>query len=205
MWELADTFIMKEKKFSVLEKLLLSLDQLWEKAPDEVMRRLRVISDRVMQSAPADNHIHGMLASMYLFRFLRIGDTECEAFIVRLIEECDSPRASHALGAQLHTCRSGEWLTAGDGVTPDAQTDALRTRTWNFFVRLLTAAQAKLQRHREQWRQLHEHGHPNAEAAKSVQEGIERAGQLVDGIAMQLYFASGAFDEKQHEEKERLE
>jgi hypothetical protein len=204
MWELIDTFIANEKKFSVLDALLLSVDRLWASAPEKVKPRLRLITDRAMRSAPSDNHIYEMLAHIHLFHFLRTGDLECETFIASLIAECDSQRASHALGVQLHSCRSGGWLTAGDGVTPDAYTDAVRTRTWSFFSKLLTAAQTKLQQHRGAWRQLHEHGQPNPEALKPVQEKLDRATRLADSIAMQLYFASGAFDEKSDKNNVRL-
>lgn len=175
MWELIDIFVSDEKKFSVLHAVLLSLDRLWSQASDKVRQRLRILSQRTMRSAPADEHIYETLTQMHLFRFLRTGDSECEEFIKGLIEECDSQPASHALESQLHTCRAGGWLTAGDGLKPDAHADAARTRTWSFISRLLTAAQEKLHSHRERWRQLH----ADAEATKAVQQSIERAVSLV--------------------------
>jgi hypothetical protein len=66
------------------------------------------------------------------------------------------------------------------------------------------AAQAKLKAHREVWMKLHEHDQPDAEAVKSIKVKLETTMRLVDAIAMQLYFASGAFDERSNEEKERL-
>ena len=181
-----------------------SLDRLWRTSPDGVRDRLRLISQRTTQCALADNHIHETLAHTYLFRFLRTGDAECEAYIARLIDECDNQHASHALQRQLHTCRSGGWLTAGDGVTADFFADAGRARTWAFFSKLLSATQERLHKHREQWQQLHQNEQPDAEAVKTVQESINRTAHLVDGIAMQLYFASGAFAEKQGKDETRL-
>ena len=69
---------------------------------------------------------------------------------------------------------------------------------------LLSAAQSKLHRHRERWQQLHAAGNPDAEEVKSTQEAINRAAQLVDGIAMQLYFASGAYADEQKSSDDRL-
>lgn len=204
MWELIDTFVTKERRFSVLDALSLSLDRLWTRAPAKVKERLRLIAGRTMKEASDVSHIHETLAHTFLFRFLRTGDSDCEAFIANLIEECDSARASHALLAQLHGCREGGWLTAGDGTKPDAYADSARARTWKFFSNLLKAAQAKLRQDREAWRQLHEHGQPDAETLKPVREKLDRATLLVDGVAMQLYFASGAFDEKRNKEKEPL-
>jgi hypothetical protein len=204
MWQLIDIFIAHEKKFSVLDALLLSLDRLWGSASEEVKKRLFLIFERAMRCAPADNGIHETLAYINLFRFLRTGDTECEAFITNLIEECDSQRASHALAAQLHNCRQGGWLTVGDGVSPDVRADAVRKRTWTFFSRVLSAAQEKLKQHREHWQRLHKDGQPDADTATPVQQAIERSARLVDGIGMQIFFASGAHDARQNKTEKRL-
>ena len=204
LWELMDSVIANERKFSVLDSLLLALDRLWGRAPEDVMLRVRVITERAMQNAPADNHIHEMLAHTHLFQFLRTGNPQCEAFISRLIEECDSQRATGALGPQLHECRSGGWLSAGKGEAPDAYADAVRARTWGFFRKLLAAAQTKLKQDREEWRRLHERGQPQSDILQPVQDALDRATRLVDGIAMQLYFASGAHEERTRAHEEPL-
>jgi hypothetical protein len=203
MWELMDLIIAHEKKFSVLDALVLSFDHLWGIAPEQVKERLHVVSARALQCAP-DNGIHERLAHTYLFRFLRTGDSDCEAFINSLIQECDSQRASHALERQLHTCRAGGWMTAGDAVKPDAHCDAIRRRTWCFLSLLLTTAQAKLKTHREEWRKLQQNGETDAEGAEVVRQGMERSMHLVDGIGMQLFFASGAHDAQQKKAEELL-
>lgn len=203
MWELMDMIIANDQSFSVLDAVLFSLNRLVCRVPEKVMPRLRLIADRAMQGASAESHIHTTLAYTYLFHFLRTGDTECEAFIAGLIADCDSQRASHALGEQLHACRQGGWLTAGDGVKPDPQVDAIRARTWSFFSKLLVAAQIKLQQHRDALEQVYKHTPPDMETAKPVKEKLDRVARLVDGIAAQLFFASGAFDEKNNN-KERL-
>lgn len=204
MWELIDSIIRDEKKFSVLDALLLSINRLWGTEPEAVRLRLRAITERVMQEAPENNHIFETLTHTHLFHFLRTADSESKAFVDRLVEECDSVRANHALLAQLHTCRTGGWLTAGDAIADDARLDAIRARTWVFFGELLSASQAKLQTHREKWQQVHEKGKPDENAVKSVREHMDRAAHLVDGIAMQLYFASGAFDEKRNKDEANL-
>ncbi len=202
MWELIDSFIANESKFSVLDALLRSMDWLWRRGAKQVMPRLSLVAER-SRSAPAENGIHETLAHLHLFNFLRTGDAESEEFIRRLIADCDGERAFKALSAQLHSCRAGGWLTAGDAVSQDAQADAVRARTWKFFSELLEAAQTKLKAHRKAWGKLHEHGQPDAETVKPVKEKLDRATRLVDAIAMQLYFASGAFaDRTKKEEKE---
>jgi len=204
MWELIDVFVAKERRFGVLDMLLWSMDWLLEKAPDDVMAHVRRISERATQNAPAEHHIHETLAHMYLFQFLRTGRGDCELYISDLIADCDNQRASKALLPQLHTCRGGGWLTAGEGSKGDVEADAVRGRTWSFFSKLLATAQAKLKQHREEWRKLHEHGEPDADKVKLVSEKIDRAVQMVDGIVMQLYFAGGAFEEKQNKDVVKL-
>jgi len=204
MWQLIDRFIRYERKFSVLEMVVNSLNRLWARAAPEVKLRLSRIAQRTIRSAPDGNHIHETLARAHLFHFLRTGDADCEAFVNTLIAECDRQRASHALTAQLHTCRSGRWLTDGDGVKIVTDEETARKRTWGFFGKLLAAAQAKLQQHRDRWQLLHAAGQPTDDEVKTTQEAIKRTSQLVDGIAMQLYFASGAFADKQNKEDDHL-
>ncbi len=195
MWELIDILIEREQRFSVLDVLLFSLDRLWSRASDEVRRRLQQITDRVMQNAPADNHIYETLSGIHLFHYLRTANRDGEAFVSHLINECDSERASRALAAQLHACREGGWLTAEDH-NNDAEAGAVRGRTWDFFLNVLTGAQEKLEHHRETWIRLRKNGQSDTDKSKIVNEKIERASLLVDGVAQQLYFASGAFEEK---------
>jgi hypothetical protein len=204
MWKMIDTFIARERKFSVLDALLHSMDRLWEKAPEKGMPRLRRFSDRAIQDAPADNSIHETIAHTHLFHFLRTGDPECEAFIDGLIGECDNQRRSHALGAQLHTCRQCGWLTAGDAVKSEAHADEVRKRTWIFFSKLLAAAQTKLRKHRETLHHLHEHGQAEPVAVKPIHEKLDRVARLVNSVAAQLYFASGALDKQNSQAEQRL-
>ena len=187
MWQLIDHFIRYERRFSVLEMVVVSLDCLWARHADKVKPRLARIAKLAMQSAPDENHIYETLAKTHLFRFLRTGDAECESFINTLISECDRQRSSHSLGTLLHACRAGQWLTAG-AVNIKEVEDNVRRRTWGFFEKLLSVAQT---RHRECWRQLRAGDEPDAEKVKSTEKSIRHTAQLVDGIAMQLYFASG--------------
>jgi hypothetical protein len=188
MWELIDSFIANESKFSVLDVLL--HNSMWRSGDKKVVSRLKLIAERSL-CAPAGNGIHETLASIHLFHFLRTGDEESGEYIHKLIDDCDSERAKRALRAQLHY--AGGCLTAGDAETQDAPADAMRERTWKFFKELLEAAQAKLRTHQEAWEKLHEHDQANGEAAKPVKEKLDRTAHMVDAVALQLYFASGAF------------
>jgi hypothetical protein len=204
MWELIDMFVVHENDFLALEMVVHSLDQVWATSPDAVKERLNTIRQRTTKEAPADNHIHEALAQTYLFQFLRTADSECQEYISDLVNECDSQPANNALLSLLHPCRANNWLTAGDGVAADTFADSVRARTWGFFAKLLSTAQERLQKHREELQQLHQDGQLDDEAMKVIEERIKRPSLLVDGIASQLYFASGAFDEKQSKGDKRL-
>ena len=204
MWELIDIFVAKEQNFSVLDMVLQSIDWFWGTKPDQMRARLRKIAIRAAAKASSENHIHETLAHTHLFQFLRTGRGDCELYISDLIADCDSQRVSKALLPQLHTCRDGGWLTAGDGSKADAEADAVRGRTWSFFSKLLATAQAKLKLHREEWQKLREHGEPDAATLNPVQERLDRAARIVDDIASELYFASGSFTEKSNKAKGNL-
>lgn len=203
MWRLLDCFIRYEKRFSVLEMVLSSLDRLWGVSAPEVMLRIARIATRA-RTAPDTHDVHHRIAEAYLFRFLRTGDAECEAFTNALIADCDSLRANHALATLPGACRMGRWLTIGDAVNVIAREEAVRQRTWAFFGKLLSTGQAKLLHHQEHWRQIHAAGQPDAERVKPTQEAINRTAHLVDNIATQLYFASGAFADEQNKDDDRL-
>jgi hypothetical protein len=205
LWELIDRFVAKERFFTVLGALVNSLNYLWVKYSARVLKNLALIADRASAKAPAKHEIHETLARVYLFQFLRTGNSECENYIDSLIANCDSEKVTHALSVQLHNCRDGGWLTATtDNDKPDLHTDLVRARTWNFFKKLLTEAQIKSRQHREALRKLNEAGALESAEAKQIIEKRDRVAQLVDNVASQLYFASGAFDEKTNTKKVAL-
>lgn len=199
MWELFDTFLAHEKKMSVLEMLSFSLDRLWAIAPEKVKPRFRQLVHHVMKYGPIKHHIYESLGSTYLFQFLRTGDTEYFLFVANLIDECESERASRALTTMLHNCRAGGWFTAGDAIKPDEQADKIRNRTWDFMARVLESAQTKLHAYRIAFTELNKKEGTEAEAAKGIKEKLDRCAHLVDAVAMQLFFACGAFNEHSKE------
>jgi hypothetical protein len=182
MWRLIDGFIRKEPRFSVLDAVLHAMSWLWAE-PEAVMDRVRQIAERAKAASP-DNGIHQTLAATHLFQFLRTGRVECDAYVAALIDVCDTPLGSQALLAQLHPLRDGGWLISRD--------DSVRARAWDFLSRLLHSSSRKLQEHRLAWQVLHQGRSPNDDDVTRIQEPLGRAARLVDGICMQLLFATGA-------------
>ncbi len=204
MWELIDRMIEKEPKFAVLDELMESIRHLLERDSDKGLSRMEQIGSRIANSAHPEHRIHRHLASSFLFHHLGNGEPRSWAYIENLIAHCEDPGTSEALIGQLHGCRSGKWLTAGDAIVADKTTDERRKRAWMFFRTLLTAAQCKLTECREHWR-LSAINDNWDKVEKSVLESrMSSLYKIVDGIAAQLYFGSGTFAEKQKKDEDRL-
>jgi hypothetical protein len=182
MWRLIDGIIRNEPRFSVLNALLDGMSWLWNE-PEAVMERVRQVAERAKAASP-DHSIHQTLASTHLFQSLRSGRVECDAYVAALIDVCDTPLGSQALLSQLHPLRDGGWLISRD--------DGVRARAWSFLTRLLLSSSRKLQEHRQAWQLLHQGRTPNDDEVAGVQEPLGRATRIVDGICMQLLFATGA-------------
>jgi len=195
MWELLEAVVHEERRLAVLEGTIDLLLRLRLRVPDEprATSLLDAITHDAREKAPPRHHIHETLAMAHLFHFLQTGDERDKRVIDELIADCDSPRAQGALLPLLHNCRSGGWLTVGDALAPDAKADGIRARTWTFFAELLDSAQKKLRAARATLISASSEARPDGEQAELVRGRIGRAGQLVDGLAMQLYFASGAY------------
>lgn len=203
IWELADAFIERETKFQILADLAGSLSNLLSKNEKETLERLKRISDRA-KAAPDDHDIHDRLTCCFLFYFLRTGNALCWSFIAEQIDHCDKEANASALSAQLHDCRTGRWLTAGDAVTSDPKADEQRARTWGFVQELLFAAQSKLKEKREQLQLLHAENAPDGPHKHDLQTQAGSLLRLVNKITDQLYFASGTFAEKQKNDEDSL-
>ncbi|HEY4257292.1 MAG TPA: hypothetical protein VGM66_08775 [Candidatus Udaeobacter sp.] len=205
MWELTDAFVADEPHFTVLDAVAHSMDWLWNLDADKVAQRLHEIESRVREQAPADHSIHETLAHNFVFQFLRTGRPDCEKYVTDLIAGCGEPRATKRILPQLHVCRAGGWMTAGDPEKTDEKIDALRARTWTFLLDLLSTAHSRLQSTRRRWLELKQMGNnDDSPEVKQTQATIEQLAHIVDGIASELYFGSGAFADKQKKNEEQL-
>ena len=83
---------------------------------------------------------------------------------------------------------------AGDAITKDTEADVVRERTWSFFTNVLSTAH---EMHAEFLR------HP-PEKDSEEHERFGRCARLIDHLATQLYFASGAYAEQQDQDRGRL-
>jgi hypothetical protein len=206
MWELIDGFVADEPHFTVVDAVAHSMDWLSGQSANEVAERLQKIDSRIRaEQAPPDHTIHETLAHCFLFQFLRTGRSDCEKYVTDLIAACGEPRATKAILPQLHVCRTGGWMIAGDSENAGEKIDALHARTWKFLLDLLSTAHSRLQAARQRWLELRQMGNnDDSPEVKQTQATIEQLAHIVDGIASQLYFGSGAFADKQNKDEEKL-
>lgn len=202
MWEIVDSIIAEERSLGVLNCLLHSLAHLHATAPDAVNQRLREISCRVEGVAPA-SPVHESLALLHLFHFFRTGDPDFGFYMTRIISRCEDVHASRTLTSLLATCRMQRRLTMAEN--PGSSAEMARERAWLFYLQVLEAAQGKLLGYRGQWRQLRQCVQPDKAAIEAVEGYISETARLVNEIATQIYFASGAFEEKHGDRNESLQ
>ena len=204
MWQIVDIVASSEKNFAVLDALVHSMDWLWQRSAEKVMSYVTKIATEAAVHAQPSEHIHETLAHVHLFQYLRTERAECYVYIRNLVANCQGERENKGLLAQLHACRAGGWMTAGNPSKPDVVTEKIRERTWAFLTNLLKAAQIKLEKQRDKWRHLYESGKTETKRGKIIRAELDRLAHMVDGIGTQLYFASGAFDDKRGKDDERL-
>ena len=191
MWQLFDQLSRPEARSAVLAETAAALGRWWDSHPAKVRARLLAIERKLGKIDPQD-HLHQVVASVHLHNYLRRGHPDSEAYLQNLIQHCETPAAAPALQPLQHDCRAGGWLTAGDAITINPKFEKYRQRTWQFFTQMLTTAQAKLTTQRAELDRLHHAGRIKGPKAKAVRENIRRTMELVDGVGMQLFFASGA-------------
>jgi hypothetical protein len=192
MWAIMDSIIKNERIFGVLEKLISSLDWLLHKDATKALQRLAAIAQRTKASSP-DNHIHQQLSVTQAFHFFRTGNHDSENYLNSLVEACDTEGVYNALSPVLHNCRGGGWLVVEQTGQSGFRAEAVRSRVWAFMLKLATVAQEKAENRMKRWK---EHGPFEGEALKEHEAGLGAALKILDGIASQLYFLSGAFEQR---------
>jgi hypothetical protein len=192
LWKIIDSMIHGETIFCVLDNLTTSLDWLSVRNRDEALPRIIAIARRASVEAKADHRIHQQLAVTLVFGFIRTGDPRCETIVKSLITKCDTEVGHNALASVLHNLRVGRWLTvSARAENPDA--DAVRGRAWQFALDLAESAQCKVEERRQNWERF---GPLTGDAQTEHAAALGAAIRTMDSIAGQLYFLTGAFDEK---------
>lgn len=195
---MVDGFLAQETSLAVLDVLLRTLNSRPCDCMEQLLPKLGQLSERAIHGIKS--RLLETLTQIFLFHYLRTGDAQSQTIIRDYISRCDEKRFADALIPQLHSCRVGGWLIAGNPTEYDPKADAARSRTWTFLLELLQTAQSKLRKHRTSW----ETGAKEGTDVSAAKEGTEHALHVLDAIAGQLYFGSGAFAAKNEKDEKNL-
>lgn len=187
MWELYQHIVDTETDWQVLTSTADSLGTLWSTDAEKPLALLHRISEKA-RNAPADDNIHYLLASVFLFRHLRDGTPEGWRYINRLLEVSDKAYASTALERQFRDCREGGWLIETETEIGQARGPSQIERAWHFWNETLTAVQAKRHDVTEECKTLHEAASVNEGALAELQSRINAFFHLLHEMTMQLFF-----------------
>jgi hypothetical protein len=188
MWKLLGRFSREEDSRGVLQFLVVhSLQRLAGRHADRVAEIIRVILDRVREGAGADKvrqHCVSILAGLYLWRDQPL----CRETVEMIVND----PVSYATEAHQIVFDLRSWLNLGPVDPPNAEQDEVRRKSFDLLHRILSSV----------LRQTKELANiPFSSWSEADQEKGGSLARLADSICMQVYFASGAFQDNNGEEK----
>lgn len=190
MWRLAEHICRGESSRSALQGLLGGpMDRLAGGHPDQVVPLVKEVYKR-MRSDPKASGVRQACIAIFLRLYLWQEHRACESAIQEIVED-----PLTWLGeARFVAANVRDVLTIGPVSPADPRQDAVRKRAFDLLqtivTRVLETFDALSGRQR---------GEGGGELAQSDLESIQHCLELADDVCHQLYFASGAFDEKQRD------
>ena len=178
MWQLIETIVRHETSAAILKWLVTGpLTRLARREPDRVQDLIQQIWERLGERAGAAEVQSGIIelwASLYVWR----DDNPSLKALHRVAG--NFPRAAEGVGHLPFVLR--DVLTRGDTERADLGADTVRRRAFEVFMLFLDRA-----------RQVFEAARVSG---STDQDGLKASALLLDHMAAEVYFASGAFDEK---------
>lgn len=193
MWRIAEPMVRNESSTAVLAMLMTSLPRMTlPDDPDRLEREARALFERGCEERPGASKLRetciDALTDLYIWRghegagsFLR------DSVILALPADPDE--------AQRIVHRLRKALTHGDFAADDPGDTAIRARAIEISTLLLEAAIAATNAQNEELR-----GRDGLSADDLLVVRARTTAHIIDGLSAEIYFASGAFDEKQSKE-----
>jgi len=195
MWCIAERMSQQEQSRGVLQGFLVSLSKLAGAEPDRVAGLAKRIYDRIKEDPGAKKvreYCVGLLTNLYIWRNHPLCGDIIMKIVCNLSDYLDE--ASHVIA------RLNKPLTHGPISPSDPQADAVRQRTIDLVRKLLKSIWRT-------WCNLKQRNQnlPFDEWPQKDQNEARTLWQLIDNIALEVYFASGADDAKyQRDQKQRV-
>ncbi|GIX08262.1 MAG: hypothetical protein KatS3mg115_2665 [Candidatus Poribacteria bacterium] len=191
MWPIIDRLSREDRSRGVLQGLLVGpLQRLAGAEPDRVAALTKTICDRIRKGPGAERvreFCVGLFTDLYIWR----GHSLCREVVLAIASNpADYPEEAHHVLACLRRP-----ITQGPTSPSDPKADAVRRRALDLLQRLLRSACDGLRRL--------EGRHTGAGASEWPQHDREKAKslfRLINGVGTEVYFASGAYDSKHHDQ-----
>lgn len=187
MWRIAERMVRNESSTAVLAMLMTSLPRMTlPDDPDRLEREARALFERGCEERPGASKLRetciDALTDLYIWR----GHEGAGSFLRDSVIPADPD------GAQRIVHRLREALTHGDVGADDPGATAIRARAVEISTLLLEAAIAATNAQNEELR-----GRDRLSDDDPLVVRARTTAHIIDGLSAEIYFASGAFDEKQ--------
>lgn len=184
MWGLLAEMSRNEQSRGVLQGLLAGpLQQLGPSSKDKVVLLVQAIYSRI-KDGPGSGTVHefcvGLMCQLHLWR----GDTKCEAVIYSIARD---PLADMT-GADQLVRHFRQATTFGPVNVADPEKDRVRLRAWRLIETLLKYSIDGVQRIVAKNKEV-----PYGEWDQTDKDALKALQTLIDHLATELYFASGAY------------
>lgn len=183
MWRLIDRVVTDESNRGVLNGLVhYVLSPLAGKNPDKVTKLVRQIFDQITPGMPLRESCVDIFRGLFLW--------QDHAGAREIIQSIITNPLIHPAECQHFMAGLRDMLAIG--LVKPAELDQLsvRMRTWTVFLQALKVV-------KEQWKALEELAQEQGGWSEELQHQSHGLAQIIDSASMEVFFASGAYDNKQ--------
>jgi hypothetical protein len=192
MWKLLERFSREEESRGVLQFLVVhSLQRLAGRHAAQVAEIIRIMLDRVRDGAGADKvrqHCASILAGLYVW--------QDQPLCREIVEMIANDPAGYATEAHQIVFDMRSWLNLGPVAPPNLEQDEVRRKSFDLLHRILSSVLRQTKELEANYPKI-----PFSSWSEADQEKGRSLARLADSVCMQVYFASGAFQDDNGEEK----
>lgn len=192
MWKLLERFSREEISRGVLQFLVAeSLGRLAGHHATQVAELVRIILDRVREGAGADEvrqHCARILTGLYVW--------QDQPLCRKTVEMIANDPASYKAEAHKMVFNLRPWLNLGTVDPPDADQDEARRKSFGLIYHILSSVLRQTKELEEDYPIV-----PFSSWSEADQKKGRGLAQLAESVCMQVYFASGAYQDSNDEEK----
>jgi hypothetical protein len=194
MWQILSRVAKEENSRGVLSGMMTSaVGRLAAYHPDSVSELTSIVFERFADDPKAAG-IRASCANLYSGLYVWQGHQKCRTTAQKIV---DDPLGAGDL-AQSILFGLREPLTQGSAASPDPHDKAIRERAFDLLTRLVASTRRELDRIESQNPSLGFTSWP-----PSDREAVKNLSKLLDHVAKEVYFASGAFREKNRNQEGR--